>query len=67
MLRQSDKVPYYRAMARRCGIWPTARAMRKAGYSIWQCRWVLFSREDYPVLRQALYLSPRRYWRVEGE
>lgn len=55
----TDQVMYYRYLARNCGIWPVARAMRKAGYSMWQCRWVLLSKEDYPVLRKVVYFGRR--------
>lgn len=55
----ADRVPHYRALARRCGIWPVARAMRKAGYSFWQTRWTLLSREEYPVLTRVVYYGRR--------
>ena len=57
----------HRRLARSCGFWVIARSLRKQGWSIWQTRWILFSREEWPVLRLSIYLSPRRLWRVEGE
>jgi len=50
----------YRNLARMCGKWATARAMRKAGFSLSAARFVLLSREDYPVLRRAVNLAGLR-------
>lgn len=31
-------IAYYRKLARMCGVWATARAMRKRGYTVEQAR-----------------------------
>jgi hypothetical protein len=62
----SDRVDYYRALARMCGRWATARAMMKRGYSLAQARWVLLSREDYPVLRRAVNTAGMRVIEAEA-
>lgn len=54
-MTEMDVAMRYRDMARRCGVWPTARRMFKDGYSVWQARWVLLSREEYPVLTRVVY------------
>jgi hypothetical protein len=35
-------IAYFQKLARMCGYWATARMMRKRGYSLAQCRTVLF-------------------------